>query len=85
MKKCIIFCIFVSLLVQSCTPRFYTSLPRMLNKCKGYAVVIGTAHNHENPRKVEHHTLVVSDSTGKYYQFKGGDYGYSLGDILTIK
>ena len=82
MKKWIIFCIFVLLLVQSCTPVYYSSLPNLLNKCKGYAVVVGTAHNFENPRKVEHHTLVVRDSLGKVRQFKGGDYGYKKGEKI---
>lgn len=82
MNKIIIAFIF-ALLLQSCTPVFYTSLPKLLNKCEGYAYVIGTAHNYENPRKIEHHTLVVIDSLGKIRQFKGGDYGYKKGERIV--
>ena len=83
MIKWLLFCIFV--LFQSCQIRTYTSLPIMLNKCKGYAVVIGIARNNENYRKAEHHTIVVTDSTNKLYQFKGGNYNVVIGDTLIVK
>lgn len=84
MNKLKIFCI-LAILLQSCQPTYYTSLPKLLNKCQGYAVVVGTAHNNENYRKSEHHTIVVMDSTNKSFQFKGGDYGYADGDTLIVK
>lgn len=83
MNKWLLFCIFV--LAQSCQIKTYTSLPKLLNKCKGYAVVTHKAHNHENYRKFEHYTMIVADSTGKFRQFKGGNYGCVVGDTLLIK
>ena len=84
MKNTIIFCI-LAILIQSCQPSTYKSLPKLLNECKGYAIVVCKAHNNENYRKYEHYTMVVKDSTDKLFQFKGGDYGKEIGDTLIVK